>query len=245
MKKPTFIEYIVIAAIVSIVVAILFPVFSKGRGGDIHRNCQSNLKQLGLALLEYAQDNDECLPAVSDRPGRVSWRTALRPYTKTDGELYFCPSRGLWEDAQNGPFASDGLPISYAANTAGAGRTGTGRGPFAPSAKPVSLDDIDDPKRTIAFCEVQKTASAGFDIDDPFFGPKRQVLYAGHLGMSNYLLFDSHVIGLHPVETAEYRVGRAKEPFNLWYGMAGRPLSPNGREILKRTAAAFPVPQTP
>jgi prepilin-type processing-associated H-X9-DG protein len=88
---------------------------------------------------------------------------------------------------------------------------------------------------TIALCEVQKTASAGFDIDDPFYGPARQVLYAGHGDRSSYLFCDWHVKSLRPVDMNSFGTNAP----NLWYGGYGRPLSQNARAILKRTGEVF------
>lgn len=235
MKKPTVIEYIVIAAIVSVLVAILFPVFSRVRmySGP---GCSGTMRQLGLAMSQYAQDNDNCLPPLGDATGRVTWRTEIYPYVKSMG-TYSCPERVRRSVHMREQRASDGFPISYAANTAGVWRSGPGRGPFAPTAKPVALSGIDDPTKAIALCEVQKTASAGFDIDDPFFGPSRQVLYAGHRGGSNYMLCDGHVKWMLPGDTNDLS-GASR---NMWYSGNKGPLSRNGQEILKQTAAAFPV----
>ena len=55
----TLIELLVVIAIIAILAAILFPVFAKAREKARQASCQSNLKQLALACLMYAQDYDE------------------------------------------------------------------------------------------------------------------------------------------------------------------------------------------
>ena len=55
------IELLVVIAIIAILAAILFPVFAKAREKARQASCLSNIKQLGLACLSYAQDYDECL----------------------------------------------------------------------------------------------------------------------------------------------------------------------------------------
>lgn len=58
----TLIEILVVLAIVSALAAILFPVFSTVRENARRTSCLSNLRQLGLAIHAYAQDNDDRLP---------------------------------------------------------------------------------------------------------------------------------------------------------------------------------------
>src|SRR5947209_9779048 len=64
----TLIELLVVIAIIAILAAILFPVFAQAREKARQASCQSNLKQVGLALLMYAQDYDETFPTVGDLP---------------------------------------------------------------------------------------------------------------------------------------------------------------------------------
>ena len=55
----TLIKLLVVIAIIAILAAILFPVFAKARENARKSSCQSDLKQIAMALLQYAQDYDE------------------------------------------------------------------------------------------------------------------------------------------------------------------------------------------
>ncbi len=95
----TLIELLVVIAIIAILAAILFPVFAKAREKARQSSCQSNLKQIALAALQYCQDYDE-------RMVRSEWwatgtlfqptqqRTSLQlvsPYVK-NVQIFRCPS---------------------------------------------------------------------------------------------------------------------------------------------------------
>jgi len=61
----TLIELLVVIAIISILAAILFPVFGRARENARRASCMSNLKQIGLAIMQYTQDYDEKYPYMS------------------------------------------------------------------------------------------------------------------------------------------------------------------------------------
>jgi prepilin-type N-terminal cleavage/methylation domain-containing protein/prepilin-type processing-associated H-X9-DG protein len=97
-KRPlgfTLIELLVVIAIIGILAAILFPVFARARENARRASCQSNMKQLGLGILQYTQDYDERMPAVylgtSGGSDQVTWRSMIYPYVKST-QVYFCPS---------------------------------------------------------------------------------------------------------------------------------------------------------
>ena len=98
----TLIELLVVIAIIAILAAILFPVFAKAREKARQSSCLSNVKQLGLAVLQYAQDYDETLNSCyGAQDASVSYRRwyyqgatnpgMLFPYIK-NSQVFDCPS---------------------------------------------------------------------------------------------------------------------------------------------------------
>jgi len=114
----TLIELLVVIAIIAILAAILFPVFAKVREKARQISCLSNEKQLGLAIMQYAQDNDEIVlrltnwdgvaaPVNANYPG---WAGKVYPYVKSVS-VFKCP-----DDPTS--TVAPASPVSYGFNKA-------------------------------------------------------------------------------------------------------------------------------
>ena len=107
----TLIELLVVIAIIAILAAILFPVFAKVREKARQTACASNLKQIGLGIIQYVQDNDERYPVgAQGAPLGQGWGGPVYPYVKST-QVFKCPDDP--NKAQEGP---DEYHVSYAAN---------------------------------------------------------------------------------------------------------------------------------
>ncbi len=90
-KGFTLIELLVVIAIIAILAAILFPVFAKAREKARQSSCTSNLKQIGIGIMQYTQDYDEYYPpsAWSSSPWSP-WSVFMYPYVKSQA-VFMCP----------------------------------------------------------------------------------------------------------------------------------------------------------
>ena len=177
--------------------------------------CASNMKQLGLALVQYSQDYDNSLPSSTNSNGH-GWREAIYPYVQSPG-VYRCPDdkRGGSQDAPNN------LPKSYAANHLGPGANHLERGLFAaPNEPPASVNwkTLADPAQTIALVDIRGDNGEKWNIVSPAFLPNsgrelyahvpRHLFYEHVTGTLNVLFADGHVKALKPMATLS--------PVNLW-----------------------------
>jgi prepilin-type N-terminal cleavage/methylation domain-containing protein/prepilin-type processing-associated H-X9-DG protein len=94
----TLIELLVVIAIIAILAAILFPVFARARENARKASCLSNLKQIGLGIMQYTQDYDETYPRGEFNGTPYSaWPEYVMPYLKSGsvqgvGGIFRCPS---------------------------------------------------------------------------------------------------------------------------------------------------------
>lgn len=139
----TLIELLVVIAIIAILAAILFPVFAQAREKARQASCISNMKQITLSMMMYAQDYDETLMQPGSLPRQTNagadcdtgmrvpdgtnivrfmgggFQYFLEPYVKNNG-IFKCPSdtgENYWGRSSTGwPWSNCswwGKPTSY------------------------------------------------------------------------------------------------------------------------------------
>jgi prepilin-type N-terminal cleavage/methylation domain-containing protein/prepilin-type processing-associated H-X9-DG protein len=152
----TLIELLVVIAIIAILAAILFPVFGRARENARRSSCQSNLKQIGLGILQYAQDYDERMVKTgSYDPQKAQWMDVVYPYVKST-QLYNCPSDPM---TSNKPFKYPETTRDWSATTMGS---------YAINWGYVDPDDGKDspPDVTLSKIEVPATTVLAADSTD-------------------------------------------------------------------------------
>ena len=107
----TLIELLVVIAIISILAAILFPVFGRVRENGRKTACASNLKQIGLSVRMYLQDYDSVFMPYMQGP-TTSPRALLEPYNKSR-QIWVCPSE---QDPKVTQISDDAQYVSYMLN---------------------------------------------------------------------------------------------------------------------------------
>jgi prepilin-type N-terminal cleavage/methylation domain-containing protein/prepilin-type processing-associated H-X9-DG protein len=195
----TLIELLVVIAIIAILAAILFPVFGRARENARRSSCQSNLKQIGLGMLQYSQDYDEKFMMEDD--GQHAYKQTIQPYLKS-AQIWACPSNPRNQNIDFAANPSANMPAivtSYSSNP----RVVL---PIWAGQKGLSLSFVNSPSQKIMVTEsfnrygyMYPWTSASSVVDDG---------YAGHLGTANQLFIDGHVKAYRPLQTGT--------PFNMF-----------------------------
>ena len=216
----TLIELLVVIAIIAILAAILFPVFARARENARRSSCQSNLKQIGLGIIQYVQDYDEKYPLArtgnfainGTNNAEAPWQATIQPYLKSI-QIFKCPSNS--SDAKlsyTNSGLGDTIPVSYASvgadnqnPTAWGGKTVIGTNPYSSSfPSPTSLAELASSSQTIMVAEKAANAST-----DPEFWPYADHFhFTNHLNTTNFLFADGHVKSLKLTATGT--------PINMW-----------------------------
>ena len=144
-KAFTLIELLVVVAIISLLAAILFPVFARARENARRSSCLSNLKQIGLGVMMYTQDYDERLPAssVSSAPIKPTFSAYVQPYIKST-QLFVCPSSSA--PANGNSYGYNYYFLAYDAISGG-----------------VSLAQIQTPAETVMVTDKDDSSTRDFD----------------------------------------------------------------------------------
>lgn len=219
----TLIELLVVIAIIGILTAILFPVFAKARENARRSSCASNLKQVGIAWLMYAQDYDEMIMRFSTGADSASSATPsnkiyywwgsydgstlrgteglIQPYMKSD-QVRVCPSF----DPSSATSPQEGV-TGYAYNVEFLSPTTYTPPTWAATPTPTSLAQIEAVARTVAFADAaqwQGGVRASTNLSKPATGDGAYPNFHGrHLDTGNVLFADGHVKAQRP----KYRSG--------------------------------------
>ncbi|BDI29736.1 hypothetical protein CCAX7_17870 [Capsulimonas corticalis] len=216
----TLIELLVVIAVISIIAALLFPVFAKVREKARQTTCASNQRQIALATLQYLQDNDDILPGASDgaagvnvtggwmfytsfaiTPGAVSQmdptRGSLYPYIHS-ADVFLCPSDSIRKSPGNSYAINSCVEDPVVVNGFRPGR---------------ALAVFDAPSSLMLFSE--ETTVTASTTNDAFMNLSFADAFAGrHQGGCCITFLDGHVHWL-PISTVHTRGVQTGVPGDL------------------------------
>lgn len=207
----SMVELLVAISIVAVLAAILIPVLSSVRQRSLSAACQSNLRQMGVALNVYVAEHDGVfIPAAVYRPVDqgiyLYWYEMLEPYMG-----------GSPEDPKNRPAwqlcpAKDIKPmtletVGYGWNSRNFGHATGGNNDPDPADDPDGvysrLMQVENPADTIIIGDSKDATTDDQAYQNRYLYESGQLLAERHSGGGNYLFVDGHVEWMRSAELRE------------------------------------------
>ena len=206
MSKPvcgafTLIELLVVIAIIALLAGMLAPALTKAKAKAAASACSSNLRQIGIMLLDYSHNYDECLPPFTGAPewgvvdpskGDYGWTYLLASNSAPDRQdslkaLFKCQreERRAFSYCLNArELADTGLHSCWRLSRISKG--------IMPPSKFVLTDESDESKFTVLDCDQDNCGLSAIGL-----------VSSERHGCANMLFFDNHVAGLRFFDTEQ------------------------------------------
>ena len=104
----TLIELLVVVAIIALLISILLPALSEAKKRAQETMCASNIRQMGLGLRHYLDDNNGFYPGDHlevPSGSLIAWAPRIRKYMDSAVDVFWCPSTDVgvrWQKRQGG-----------------------------------------------------------------------------------------------------------------------------------------------
>jgi prepilin-type N-terminal cleavage/methylation domain-containing protein/prepilin-type processing-associated H-X9-DG protein len=198
----TLIELLVVISIIAVLAGMLLPAISLVKSSAVSTKCAGNMRQMGLGLASYAEDQDGRYPAQWRGDWSRSWQMDLAEYVGLEdltaftgawykGSVLVCP---LYRGHSNGTFAANltgyGLNLHplWSSDPGSSLQGMSSQRLFAPKAAHVLVTE----NNSNAMCSIQKSMMYTNTDPDQWFGYH----YNRHRNAANFLFADFHVESL-------------------------------------------------
>lgn len=204
----TLIELLIVIAIIAILAALLLPVFQKARIRAYRTQCASNLRQIGLGMQLYEEDNEEKLmpghllavPNPVTGNDYAGWAGVSNSYLRSTG-VFVCPTDVTPKIVKDGETY---FPVTYFMNVNLSAKVTPGGLPLAALVSPAETVLLGEStggglvanSARLNVTDEAESVFANYFVSISAPGSNR------HEGGRDFLLADGHVKWLRPEEVS-------------------------------------------
>ena len=219
----TLIELLVVIAIIAILAAILLPALNSARERGRTASCVNNLKQLGTAVAQYADDATFYPPSFANNPDWANWAYQLGSNGyMNDYQVYICPSLDVTSIPNPGSYRHDqnwakdptmktaswtksylhyGINAYGVTHDAGAGDQILSSSSSMSNLKPVRPGKIDNPSAKVMITEAYMCATGSKLVPFSYCDTSNGWITARHGDNANITWVDGHVTSDNYIHT--------------------------------------------
>jgi prepilin-type processing-associated H-X9-DG protein len=187
-KQFTLVELLIIIAIIAILASMLLPALRKAKGRGLQLACMNNLKQLGIIVQMYGNDNNQCMPMHYNAANGWYWGTTIANsgYMDQLSLIVHCPDKRLLASGFGWCYGMVGAPayhggIWYSWRVKDLCRGQFGTSGFSVSQVPYIMDSV------------QPASNKQWYNTSCIHSASLQQVHCRHLRKANVLWLDGHV----------------------------------------------------
>jgi prepilin-type N-terminal cleavage/methylation domain-containing protein len=192
----TLVELLVVIAIIGVLLMFLVPAVQSARAAARRAQCSSKLRQIGLAIHQFANVNDGHFPWNVHAGQTQSWIFTLSPFAENVDAIRMCPDDPILDQRLADANQESSYVINEYVTSAGVKDAVLSLPKVKNTSKLIIVFEAADKMGTVTYDHVHcSTWYSAFNVSNGFVWPaiSGEINPQRHIDSANYLFADDHV----------------------------------------------------